>query len=205
MMDILNNKKLREAFKSLKVKSSVLVATFQEGYIGKSVYKVTLNDGSTRMCEQILKNKRNGDAVVIIPITQDGNFVMVVQSRPNTDEAVVVEFPAGMVDKGEDPSVSAERELLEETGYVADNIYELEWHYQDQGCSKAIIRTYIAEGCRKVQEKKLDDGERLESLEMEYNDILDMLRTGKEDVPAISDANSKIAIMQYTLRKRGIL
>lgn len=205
MMDILNNKKLREAFKSLKVKSSVLVATFQEGYIGKSVYKVTLNDGSTRMCEQILKNKRNGDAVVIIPITQDGNFVMVVQSRPNTDETVVVEFPAGMVDKGEDPSVSAERELLEETGYVADHIYELEWHYQDQGCSKAIIRTYIAEGCRKVQEKKLDDGERLESLEMEYNDILDMLRTGKEDVPAISDANSKIAIMQYTLRKRGIL
>ena len=204
-MDILNNKKLREAFKSLKVKSSVLVATFQEGYIGKSVYKVTLNDGSTRMCEQILKNKRNGDAVVIIPITQDGNFVMVVQSRPNTDETVVVEFPAGMVDKGEDPSVSAERELLEETGYVADHIYELEWHYQDQGCSKAIIRTFIAEGCRKVQEKKLDDGERLESLEMEYNDILDMLRTGKEDVPAISDANSKIAIMQYTLRKRGIL
>ena len=205
MMDILKNKKLREAFKSLKVKSSELVSSFTEGYIGKSVYRVTLNDGSTRMCEQILKNKRNGDAVVIIPITQDGNFVMVVQSWPNTDETVVVEFPAGMVDEGEEPQVSAERELLEETGYVADHIYELEWHYQDQGCSKAIIRTFIAEGCRKVQEKKLDGGEKLESLEMEYNDILDMLRTDKTDEPVISDANSKIAIMQYTLRKRGIL
>lgn len=205
MMDILNNKKLREAFKSLKVKSSELVSTYTEGYIGKSIYKVTLNDGSTRMCEQILKNKRNGDAVVIIPITQDGNFVMVVQSRPNTEETVVVEFPAGMVDENECPKKSAERELLEETGYVADYIYELEWHYQDQGCSKAIIRTFIAEGCHKVQEKKLDGDEKLEFVEMEYNDILNMLKTDREDIPSISDANSKIAIMQYTLKKRGIL
>lgn len=200
-MDILNNKKLREAFKALQVKSSELVMTYQEGYIGKSIYKVTLNDGSVRMCERILKNKKAGDAVVIIPITTDGNFVMVVQSRPNTEETVMVEFPAGMVDNGEEPIDSAKRELLEETGYVADKISELEWHYQDQGCSKAIIRTYIAEGCHKIQDKELDVGEKLEFVEMGYDEVLDML--GQSDItkPKISDANSKIAVLEYTLRK----
>lgn len=204
MMDANTKVKLASAIEKLKVQSSELVSTYQEGYIGKNVYKVTLKDGSTRICEQILKNKRNGDAVVIIPITQDGNFVMVVQSRPNTDETVVVEFPAGMVDEGEDFKVSAERELLEETGYVADEIYELEEHYQDQGCSKAIIKTFVAVGCRKVQEKKLDGSERLEYMEMSYDDILNMIKSDTKG-PKINDANSKIAFMEYTLKKRGIL
>lgn len=205
MMDEFNKDKMSRAIQSLKVQSSELVSTYQEGYIGKNVYKVTLNDGSTRLCEQIIKNKRNGDAVVIIPITQDGKFVMIVQSRPNTEETVVVEFPAGMVDEGEDFKVSAERELLEETGYVADQIYELEEHYQDQGCSKAIIKTFVAVGCRKVQEKRLDGSERLEYIEMSYDDILNMIKSDSKSDTKIKDANSKIAFMEYTLKKRGIL
>lgn len=205
MMDAYSKEKMSKAFHSLKVKDSELISSYQEGYIGKNVYKVTLNDGSTRVCEQITKNKRNGDAVVIIPITQDGNFVMIVQSRPNTEETVVVEFPAGMVDEGEDFKVSSERELLEETGYAAEEIYELEEHYQDQGCSKALIKTFVAVGCHKVQEKRLDGSERLEYVEMSYDDILNMIKNGDEKEPKIRDANSKIALMEYTLKKRGVL
>ena len=204
-MELSVKEKLARAMKSLKVQKSELISTYQEGYIGKNVYRVTLNDGSTRMCEQILKKRDNGDAVVIIPITQDGNSVMIVQSRPNTKETVVVEFPAGMVDEGEDYKVSAERELLEETGYVADEIYELEEHYQDQGCSKAIIKTFVAVGCRHIQEKRLDGEERLEYMEMSYDDILNMIKNDGKEGPKIKDANSKIAFMEYTLKKRGIL
>ncbi len=205
MMDAYSKDKMSKALQLLKVKQSELVSTYQEGYIGKNVYKITLNDGSTRMCEQITKNKRNGDAVVIMPITQDGNFVMIVQSRPNTEETVVVEFPAGMVDEGEDFKVSAERELLEETGYVADEIYELEEHYQDQGCSKALIKTFVAVRCHKIQEKSLDGSERLEYVEMSYDDILNMIKSDDKKEPKIKDANSKIAFMEYTLKKRGVL
>ncbi|HAB67456.1 MAG TPA: hypothetical protein DCE23_08830 [Firmicutes bacterium] len=204
MMNAYIKDKIAKVVKSLKVKSSELISSYEEGYIGKKVYRVTLNDGSTRICEQITKNKSNGDAVVIIPITLDGNFVMIIESRPNTLGTVALEFPAGMVDKGENFETAAKRELLEETGYAATEIYELESHYQDQGCSKAIIKTYVALGCRKLQEKNLDDGERLEYIEMSYDDILELIKGDSKELK-INDANSKIAFMEYTLKKKGIL
>lgn len=205
MMRINKMKKILEMISSLQASKKELISTYEDGYIGKKVYQVTLQDGSSRRVEQITKNKGNGDAVVIIPITADGNFVMIVESRPNTKTTVALEFPAGMVDEGEDPLLAAKRELLEETGYEADSIYELEWHYQDQGCSEAIIRTYIAEGCRKTQEKKLSGGERLEYLEMTYDEILSVLKKEIRLDSEINDANTKIAFMNYTLKKRGIL
>lgn len=198
-----NNEKMVSAFNNLQTVKKELISSYEEGYIGKKTYKVTLNDGSSRMCEQITKNKGNGDAVVIVPITEDGNFVMIVESRPNTKETVVLEFPAGMVDEGEDAKVAAIRELLEETGYQPNNVYELEWHYQDQGCSSAIIRTYVAEGCKKVQEKSESDDERLEYIEMTYEDILTYIKNPSM-TEGIKDANTKIAFMEYTLRKKGI-
>ena len=204
-MDSITLKKMKETVEKLKVAKSELVSSYEEGYIGKRVYRVTLADGSSRMCEQITKNKRNGDAVIILPITTDGNFVMILESRPNTEENVVAEFPAGMVDPGEEPIVSAKRELLEETGYEAEELYELECHYQDQGCSKAKIRIFVAKDCKKVQEQRVEDSEKIECFEMTYDEILKMLR-GESEVPAeILDSGSKLAIMTYTLKKKGIL
>ena len=204
-MDSVILKKMGETVEKLKVAKSELVSSYEEGYIGKKVYCVTLADGSSRMCEQITKNKRNGDAVIILPITTDGNFVMILESRPNTEENVVAEFPAGMVDPGEEPIVSAKRELLEETGYEAEEVYELESHYQDQGCSKAKIRIYVALGCKKIQDQRLEDTEKIECFEMSYDEILKMLR-GESDVPAeIKDSGSKLAFMTYILKKKGIL
>ena len=174
--------KMSEVIEALKTKEMKLVSTYEEGYIGKKIYQVTLNDGSIRMCEQITKNKDSGNAVVIVPITVDGKFLMIIESRPNTKESIALEFPAGMVDKDEDFVVAAKRELLEETGYEADDVYELEWHYQDQGCSNAIITTYVALGCRKVQEQNLDADEKLVSMEMLLQSLILMgngLKYGK--------------------------
>ena len=202
-MDDNNRRKMERAFNNLKVARKELISTYEDGYIGKRVYRVTLNDGSSRLCEQITKKNDKGDAVVIIPITEDDNFVMIVESRPNTEEGVVLEFPAGMVDDGEEAIVAATRELLEETGYRPMSIYELEWHYQDQGCSSAIIRTFVAEGCKKIQEKEESDSERLEYVEMSYDDILKYIKSPSM-TEGIKDANSKIAFLEYTLRKKGL-
>ena len=199
-MEFKEKEKVREVSSLLKVKDLELISSYKKGYIGKNVFKVTLNDGSERFAEQILKNGRDGDAVVIIPITPDGKYVMVIQSRPNTEKGVIVEFPAGMVDD-EDSLTAAKRELLEETGYTSDHFYELEWHYQDQGCSRAVVRTYVAENCYKAGEKELDGFERLEPVLASDSDILSFINHEDEDLE-ISDANSKIAYFEYTMKKR---
>ena len=199
-MDNVNKERMLKAIREFKVVDKELISTYQEGYIGKNVYKVTLADGSTRRVEEILKRGVPGDASVIIPITTEGNIIMVVQSRPNMKETVSIELPAGMVDPGESHQDTAVREMLEETGYVADNVYELEWHYQDQGCSSAVIKTFVAEGCKKKQDVRLDEGERLQYVEMSYENIINMIKSRE-----ISDANTKIAMMEYTLKKKGLL
>ena len=191
--------RIEEIKNKYRVKNIKLLYTYQEGYIGKNVYEATLNDGTIKRFEQILKNKRDGHAVVIIPVTELNRFVIIIESRPATKSEVAIEFPAGMVDPDEDYETAAKRELEEETGYTSDKLIELEWHYQDQSCSGAVIKTFVALNCKKVSKQNLDEGERIEPLEMEYEDVKKLILTNQ-----ISDANSKVAFMTYNLKKDEI-
>ena len=56
-------------------------------------------------------------SVMIVPVTKDGNLVLVRQYRHNLKDHVL-EFPAGTVSVDEEPEAAAERELREETGYA---------------------------------------------------------------------------------------
>ena len=59
------------------------------------------------------------DWVNVIALTPDDQVVMVRQHRAGTD-TITLEIPGGMIDPGEGPLDGGRRELLEETGYVAD-------------------------------------------------------------------------------------
>jgi ADP-ribose pyrophosphatase len=56
-------------------------------------------------------------SVMIVPLTTDGNLVLVRQYRHNLKDHVL-EFPAGTISEGEEPEAAALRELEEETGYA---------------------------------------------------------------------------------------
>ena len=56
-------------------------------------------------------------SVMIVPVTTDGNLVLVRQYRHNLKDHVL-EFPAGTVSGDEEPEAAALRELREETGYA---------------------------------------------------------------------------------------
>jgi ADP-ribose pyrophosphatase len=56
-------------------------------------------------------------SVMIVPLTANGNLVLVRQYRHNL-KAHVLEFPAGTISDGEEPEGAALRELEEETGYA---------------------------------------------------------------------------------------
>jgi ADP-ribose pyrophosphatase len=64
------------------------------------------------------------DYVAVVARTPDGLIPIVRQYRPAI-EGFSWELPAGLVDAGEDPAVSAARELLEETGFPARRVHAL--------------------------------------------------------------------------------
>ncbi len=61
------------------------------------------------------------DYVSIFAVTAEGAFPLVRQFRPAVEESTL-ELPSGHVDKGDTPGEAARKELLEETGYVADEM-----------------------------------------------------------------------------------
>src|SRR5262249_18088057 len=59
------------------------------------------------------------DYVSIVALTAEGHLLLVRQYRPAVEQ-VTLELPCGHVEPGETPEEAARKELLEETGYVAD-------------------------------------------------------------------------------------
>ena len=61
------------------------------------------------------------DIATVVPVTEDGKFVVIEQYRYGVDK-IMYQFPAGGVEKGETHEDAARRELEEETGYIAGPI-----------------------------------------------------------------------------------
>ena len=67
-----------------------------------------------------LHRKNNAEAVIIIAKMEPSErYIIIRQFRPPTN-SYLLEFPAGLVDKGETLEQAAIRELLEETGYIGE-------------------------------------------------------------------------------------
>jgi ADP-ribose diphosphatase len=64
------------------------------------------------------------DYIAIVARTPDGLIPIVRQYRPAL-ERFTWELPAGLVEKGEDPAATCRRELLEETGLLAEAVFRL--------------------------------------------------------------------------------
>jgi ADP-ribose pyrophosphatase len=89
-------------------------------------------NGKVRQWEAVSRLNYNG-VVVIIPITKENRLILIRQFRPALNN-YVIEFPAGLIDPGEDAELAGRRELIEETGHAAEN-FEL--------CTEGVISTGI--------------------------------------------------------------
>jgi ADP-ribose pyrophosphatase len=78
----------------------------------------------TKRGEELYYKIHSPPAVIILPVTLDGNFIVVRQFRPALGR-MTLEFPAGGVDEGENPATAADRELREEAGYTCSSIHEM--------------------------------------------------------------------------------
>ena len=141
-------------------------------------YLCKLNNGEVIRRERILKNKKDGSAVVVYPITEDGKTIIAIQPRVFTKGTVGVGLPAGYIETGEEPIEAAKRELLEETGYTSDNLIHVGSFYQDQGCSAAFNHYFIAFNCKKVSQQKLDTSEFIKYFLIDNDELDELLYNG---------------------------
>ena len=91
------------------------------------------------------------DWVNIIPVTPAGEVVMVRQYRHGTRE-VTLEIPGGMIDAGESPAAAAARELLEETGYRAQEVVAIGETSPNPAIFGNRVFSYLGLGARRVGE-----------------------------------------------------
>jgi len=116
-------------------------------------------------------------AVVVIPFLEDGKVLLERQYRHPIGR-VMMEFPAGKLDPGEDPLVCAQRELLEETGYNATEWAKAGALHLAISYSTEIIHIYFARSLVYTR-RQLDKDEFLDTCEMPIDDLLEACRTGK--------------------------
>lgn len=104
-----------------------------------SVEKVELPNGGVTELEVI----RHPGAAAMVPLTADGQVLMVRQYRHATS-GWLLEVPAGKLDPGEAPEVCAARELEEEVGYGPGELTSLGWIWTTPGFTDEKIWLYLA-------------------------------------------------------------
>lgn len=165
---------------------------FSGKIISLQVDEVELPNGRTSKREIV----KHPGAVAILPITDENKIVMVEQFRKPL-ERVIVEIPAGKLEKGEEPIHTAMRELEEETGYVSESLEWLISFYTSPGFADEIVHVYVAKGLSKKENAaSLDEDEFVNILEVTLEDALEMVKEQR-----IYDAKTVYAISYMQIQE----
>ncbi len=136
--------------------------------------------------------------VGILPVDSDGNCYLVRQFRYPFGR-MLLEIPAGKLEKGEDPLECGVRELSEETGFTADQLVDFGTCYTSPGFSTEVLHVYLALGLH-TGKKHPDQDEYLNVEKIPLDTLHDMVMRNE-----ISDGKTVIAILKaaaYLQRNR---
>lgn len=130
-------------------------------------------------------------AVVIVPIDEDNDVLLVRQYRYPTEQ-FLLEAPAGGVEEGESPDDCAQRELQEEVGYASRNMRTMGGFWSAPGFSTEFLYAYLAKDLV-VSKLSADDDESIEIIRTPLANIDRLIRLGE-----IQDAKTIAALLMAT-------
>ena len=161
-------------------------AIFNGKVISLKVDDVTLPNGETSKREIV----NHPGAVAVIAITGEGKLVVVEQYRKALERSII-EIPAGKLEPGELPEITAARELEEETGYGCNELTYLQSFATSPGFADEIIHLFVARGLYKIENRAaMDEDEFVELMEITVEEGERMVAEKK-----IFDAKTAFAIL----------
>ncbi|MFA7572794.1 MAG: NUDIX hydrolase [Lutispora sp.] len=131
---------------------------------------------------------RHPGAVAILPIDDQGNIYFVKQFR-KAIEHELLEIPAGKLEKGEEPSQCALRELQEEIGFTSIKLTFITQIYTSPGFADEKIYIFKAENLVKSELVK-DEDEFINIYRYRPDEAFNMIKNGK-----IRDAKTIAALL----------
>jgi ADP-ribose pyrophosphatase len=134
-------------------------------------------------------------AVVILPLLDDGRVCLIRNYRIAVDQTLL-ELPAGTLEPGEEPIVTAARELQEETGYRAARLEPLLQFFMSPGILNERMHLFLATGLTAGQ-ADLEAGEQIEAVLTAWSEAMRLVANGQ-----IEDAKSLVALLYYDRYRR---
>src|SRR2546425_5696850 len=132
---------------------------------------------------------RHPGAVAVVPLFDDGRVLLERQFRyPHRRE--FIEVPAGKLEPGEPHLDTAKRELLEETGYAAQEWTRLGVIHTAIAYTDQAIELFLAKKLKHEGKPRLDAGEFVETIAPSFDAAIEMVRDGR-----ITDAKSVAGLL----------
>jgi 8-oxo-dGTP pyrophosphatase MutT (NUDIX family) len=118
------------------------------------------------------------DWVNVIPLTANGDIVMIKQFRHGTD-SVTLEIPGGLIEKEDiDPSVAALREMEEETGYFSEHMIHIGTVEPNPAIQTNRCHTFLAKDAYLKSPQNFDPTESITLELIKAEKVLEMIKAG---------------------------
>ncbi|MBY0546891.1 MAG: NUDIX hydrolase [Candidatus Obscuribacterales bacterium] len=138
--------------------------------------------------------------VNVIPVTEDGQVVLVEQFRHGTGE-FTLEIPGGMIDPEDlSPAHAAERELFEETGFVADTLVHIGRNHPNPAIQSNFCDTFFAPEAKQIAQPKFEGTEYIELKLVPLQEIPALIQAR-----SITSALVIVAFHYLDLHKKSLL
>lgn len=131
---------------------------------------------------------RHPGAVVILPMVDDDHVCLIRSFRISVNR-VLLELPAGTLEPNEPPAMTAERELIEETGYRADHMEFLHAFFLSPGILDERMHLYRATGLS-LGPTAREEGEEIENLVLPLVEARQLIYRGE-----IQDAKTIVGLL----------
>ncbi len=130
------------------------------------------------------------DSVGIVAVS--GSDVILVTQYRRAAGKVLLEIPAGKIEKGETPRQAAVREMAEEIGYSGRLTPQTRW-YLAPGYSTELMHVFVATSLRKLARGPLDEDENIKIKKMKLNVAFKKCLSGE-----IQDSKTVAALLAYS-------